>query len=93
MFYLLRKVPIITGRDLRSAKQGPDQYGQPAVHFSLKADAATRFGKATRENINRRLAIVLDRTVVSAPNIENAICGSKGRFPARSRCRKPRTWR
>jgi preprotein translocase subunit SecD len=73
VFFLLRKVPLITGRDLRSAKQGPDQYGQPAVHFEVKADAATRFGKATRENINRRLAIVLDHSVVSAPNIENAI--------------------
>jgi preprotein translocase subunit SecD len=73
VFYLVRKVPIITGRDLRGAKQGPDQYQQPAVHFSLKADAATKFAKATSENINRRLAIVLDHTVVSAPNIENRI--------------------
>ncbi len=73
VFYLVRKVPIITGRDLRSAKQGPDTFNQPAVHFELKADAATRFAKATGENINRRLAIVLDRTVVSAPNIESRI--------------------
>jgi len=73
VFYLLRKVPLLTGNDLRSAKQGPDQYSQPAVHFEVKGDAASRFGKATRENINRRLAIVLDRTVVSAPNIEGPI--------------------
>jgi preprotein translocase subunit SecD len=73
VFYLLRKVPIVTGRDLRGAKQGPDQYQQPAVHFSLKSDAATKFAKATSENINRHLAIVLDHTVVSAPNIEGRI--------------------
>jgi preprotein translocase subunit SecD len=73
VFYLVRKVPIITGRDLRSAKEGPDSFNQPAVHFSLKSDAATKFAKATSENINRRLAIVLDRTVVSAPNIEGRI--------------------
>jgi preprotein translocase subunit SecD len=73
VFYLVRKVPIVTGRDLRSAKQGPDQFNQPAVHFELKSDGATRFGKATGENVNRRLAIVLDRTVVSAPNIESRI--------------------
>jgi preprotein translocase subunit SecD len=73
VYYLLRRVPIITGRDLRSAKEGPDSFNQPAVHFSLKADAATKFAKATSENINRRLAIVLDRTVVSAPNIEGRI--------------------
>jgi preprotein translocase subunit SecD len=73
VYYLLRKVPIISGQDLRSAKQGPDEYQQPAVHFSLKADAASKFAKATGENINRRLAIVLDHTVVSAPNIESRI--------------------
>ena len=73
VFYLVRKVPIITGRDLRGAKEGPDQYNSPAIHFSLKTDAATKFAKATSENINRRLAIVLDRTVISAPNIESRI--------------------
>ncbi len=73
VFYLVRKVPIITGRDLRGAKEGPDSFNQPAVHFSLKSDAATKFAKATSENINRRLAIVLDGSVVSAPNIESRI--------------------
>ncbi len=73
VYYLVRKVPIITGRDLRGAKEGPDSFNQPAVHFSLKSDAATKFAKATSENINHRLAIVLDRTVVSAPNIESRI--------------------
>jgi preprotein translocase subunit SecD len=73
VFYLVRKVPVLTGRDLRSAKQGPDQYNQPAVHFEVKGDAATRFGKSTGENINRLLAIVLDKTIVSAPNIEGRI--------------------
>jgi preprotein translocase subunit SecD len=69
----VRKASIITGRDLRSARQGPDEFNQPSVHFELKNDAAARFGKATGENINRRLAIVLDKTVVSAPNIESRI--------------------
>ncbi len=79
VFFLVRKVPIITGRDLRGAKEGPDQYNSPAVHFSLKSDAAIKFGKATSENINRRLAIVLDHSVVSAPNIESRI-GEEGQI-------------
>ncbi len=73
VFYLVRKVPIITGRDLRTAKEGPDSFNQPAVHFSLKPDAAVRFAKATSENINRRLAIELDHSIISAPNIESRI--------------------
>ena len=79
VFYLVRKVPIITGRDLRGAKEGPDQYNSPAVHFSLKSDAAVKFAKATGENVNHRLAIVLDRTVISAPNIESRI-GEEGQI-------------
>jgi preprotein translocase subunit SecD len=73
VYYLVRKVPIITGRDLRTAKVGPDQFNSPAVHFTLKSDGAAKFSKATSENINRALAIVLDKTVQSAPNIESRI--------------------
>jgi preprotein translocase subunit SecD len=73
VYYLVRRVPVITGRDLRNAKQGPDSFQQPAVHFSLKSDAAVKFGKVTGENVNHRLAIVLDRSVISAPNIESRI--------------------
>jgi preprotein translocase subunit SecD len=73
LFYLVRKWPIITARDLRTAKAVPDQCGFPAVHFWLKSDSAARFAKVTRENINRRLAIVLERTVISAPTIEGRI--------------------
>ncbi len=73
VYFLVRKVPVITGRDLRTARQGPDSFNQPAVHFSVKSDGAIKLGKATRENINRRLVIVLDRSVVSAPNIEGQI--------------------
>ena len=47
VFYLVRKVPLITGRDLRGAKEGPDQFNSPAVHFSLKSEAGVKFSKAT----------------------------------------------
>ncbi len=73
VYYLVRRVPVVTGRDLRNAKEGPDSFQQPAVHFSLKSDAAVKFGRVTGENVNHRLAIVLDRTVISAPNIESRI--------------------
>jgi preprotein translocase subunit SecD len=73
VYYLVRKVPVVTGRDLRNAKEGPDQNNLPAVHFSLNSAGAARFGKATGENIGRYLAIVLDGTVQSAPRIDGAI--------------------
>jgi preprotein translocase subunit SecD len=72
-YYLLRKVPAVTGQDLRNARPSIDQNNRPAVSFSLKPDGARKFGRFTGENIGRFLAIVLDHRVVSAPRIEGRI--------------------
>ena len=73
VYYLVRKIAVVTGRDLRSAKPSLDETNRPAVSFSLNQDGARKFGKATGENIGRRLAIILDGRVQSAPVIEGRI--------------------
>jgi preprotein translocase subunit SecD len=73
VYYLVRRVPVVTGRDLRSARPTLDENNQPAVSFSLNRDGARRFGQATGSNIGRQLAIILDGRVQSAPRIENRI--------------------
>jgi preprotein translocase subunit SecD len=73
VYYVVRRVAAVTGRDLRNARQGVDQNNRPAVNFSLNSDGATRFGNFTAANINRQLAIVLDNRVYSAPNINSRI--------------------
>jgi len=73
MYYLVDKMPVVTGRDLRTAKPTLDEYNKPAVSFSLKQDGAVKFGNATNANIGRRLAIILDKRVHSAPVIEGRI--------------------
>jgi preprotein translocase subunit SecD len=73
VFYVVRKVAPVTGRDLRSAKPGLDENNQPAVHFELKPDGARKFGKLSGENVGRYLAIVLDNRVISAPRLESRI--------------------
>ena len=73
VYYLVRKTAVVTGRDLRSAKPSLDETNRPAVSFSLNQDGARKFGKATGENIGRRLAIILDGRVQSAPVIEGRI--------------------
>jgi preprotein translocase subunit SecD len=73
VYYLIDRVPVITGRDLRNAKPSIDQNGQPAISFSVKPDGARRFGAATGANIGRYLAIVLDNSVQSAPRIDGRI--------------------
>jgi preprotein translocase subunit SecD len=73
VYYAVKKVAAVAGRDLRSARQSLDEFNQPAVSFTLKQDAAVRFGTFTESNIGRRLAIVLDDRVMSAPTIQNRI--------------------
>ncbi len=82
-YYLLDRVSAITGKDLRNARRSTDEWGNPAVSFSLNAEGARRFYRVTSENIGRALAIVLDGKVQSAPTIEARISDSgiiHGRF-------------
>jgi preprotein translocase subunit SecD len=76
-FYLVSKVATVTGKDLRMVRRSQDEYGAPAVAFQLKSDGAARFEQVTGENIGKRLAIILDKRVQSAPNI-NARIGDSG---------------
>jgi preprotein translocase subunit SecD len=73
VFYLVRKIPAVTGRDLRNAAATIDENNRPAVRFMLTNDGARKFGRVTGENIGRNLAIVLDKRVRSAPRIDGRI--------------------
>jgi preprotein translocase subunit SecD len=72
-YYVVKKVAVVSGNDLRSAQQSLDQFNRPAVAFTLKQDAAVRFGNFTQSNIGRGLGIVLDKRVMSAPTIQDRI--------------------
>ncbi len=69
----MHKTPAVTGSDLRDARPSTDEYNRPAVHFTLKQDAAARFGAFTAGHINRALATVLDDRVTSVANIQSRI--------------------
>lgn len=73
VYYLVRRVPVVTGRDLRNARPSLDEHNQPAVSFTLNRDGARKFGDFTERNIGRLLAIVLDGRVYSAPRIQSRI--------------------
>jgi preprotein translocase subunit SecD len=73
VFYLVRRVAAVTGNDLRSARVELDENNQPAVGFTLNRNGAAAFARVTGENIGRHLAIVLDKTVMSAPRLESRI--------------------
>jgi len=70
---------VISGENLVDAQpQFDNQSNQPLVRFNLDRLGAQKFGRITTENIGRRLAIVLDNSVISAPNIREAITGGSG---------------
>ena len=73
VYYVVRRVAPITGRDLRTARPSLDENNLPAVGFSLNQDGARRFGQLTEQNINRQLAVILDNRVMSAPVIQSRI--------------------
>jgi len=75
-YYLVNKVAAVTGKDLRLVRRSQDEWGQPAVAFQLKPDGARRFEQMTGENIGKPLAIILDKKVQSAPNINARISDS-----------------
>jgi len=67
----------VSGESLTDAQAG-FQNNQPVVNFRFDSVGAKRFGDATRENIGKLFAIVLDEKVISAPVIRDAILGGTG---------------
>ncbi len=68
----------ITGDMLSDAHLSFDQYNQPSVSISFNDVGARLFAEATKNNIGKRLAIVLDNKILSAPSINSAITGGSG---------------
>jgi SecD/SecF fusion protein len=63
----------LSGSIVKSAGMGRGNLGEPIIEFELTDAAGIRFGDVTRNNIGRRLAIVLDEQLYSAPRINSEI--------------------
>jgi preprotein translocase subunit SecD len=72
-WYLVSRVPVITGRDLRDARPQQDEMGKWETRFVIAQDSKNRFGRFTEANIGQRLAIALDGQIKSAPVINARI--------------------
>jgi len=72
---LLEKQAVLTGDTLTNAGVhfSQSQFNEPTVGLQFNAEGAKKFAEITAANIGRRLAIVLDGKVQSAPNIKEAI--------------------
>jgi preprotein translocase subunit SecD len=74
-WYVVDRVPVVTGRDLRSATavRSTKNIGFYDVDFTLSTDAGRRFGPFTEQNIGKQLGIVLEHRLQTAPTINGRI--------------------
>jgi preprotein translocase subunit SecD len=79
--FLVQKRAALTGAYLTDAVvQIDSQYNEPYVSITFDKKGARLFERVTAENVNKRLAIVLDNTVYSAPVIQEKIAGGQARI-------------
>jgi preprotein translocase subunit SecD len=75
--WVLQREAFLTGDQLESASATRDtQFNYPIVQFGLTRAGGRIFGNVTGQNINERIAIILDREVVSAPVVRSQIRAS-----------------
>ena len=78
---IVSKRIILSGDNLIDAKPSMDnQTNETVVSFNLDRVGSKRFGKATTTGVGKRLAIVLDGKVISAPVVRDAIIGGSGQI-------------
>ena len=78
---LLKNRTLLTGESLETAKvQIGDRFGEPHVSIKFNAQGAKDFDRITAENVKKRLAIVLDGVVHSAPVIQERISGGQAQI-------------
>ncbi|MBT3508263.1 MAG: protein translocase subunit SecD [Nitrospina sp.] len=82
--FLLKKRTVLTGETLTGAEIRFDtDFNEPYVALNFNSVGAMIFQQVTRENIKKRLAIVLDSNVYSAPVIQDEIPGGRAQITGR----------
>ena len=78
---MVEKRVLVAGDRLKTAGWTTDQRtGQVVVTFSFDTIGARQFGDVTKENVNKRFAVVLDKKVITAPSIREPILGGSGQI-------------
>ena len=68
----------LAGDIVKSAFVSRGSLGEPQINFTLTADAGTKFGQITHDNVGHRMAIILDGDLITAPAIDEPIEGGSG---------------
>lgn len=78
--YLVKTDTDLGGSQLEDASVMPGEFGEPEVVFKLSSDGRRNFADITGKNVNKRMAVVLDEVVQSAPNIQGKIDSATARI-------------
>lgn len=70
-------VTVMTGKDLKDAKAQIDQSNQNLVSLEFSDEGGQKFAELTRQNIGKNIAILLDKQMLTNPNVREAITGGK----------------
>lgn len=82
---LLEDKIALSGETVNDARVDFDSTGfnQPYISLSFNSQGGRQFGIITRENVGRRLAIIMDGEILSAPNINEPILGGQAQITGR----------
>jgi len=78
--FLLKKKTLMTGEVLKDAQVRFDDFNQPYVALEFDPRGGKMFDRITAANVKKRLAIILDDNVYSAPVIQERISGGRAQI-------------
>jgi preprotein translocase subunit SecD len=78
--YVVKEIPILDGSMLTDARVAFSRSNQPVINFTLNSEGARIFGDFSGKNVGKRLAVVLDDVIYSAPVIRERIGGGSGQI-------------
>ncbi len=78
--YLVKKRVMLTGDVLSDARVSIGQFNDPYVSITFDAKGGREFDRITGDNVQKRMAVVLDNTIYSAPMIQERITGGRAQI-------------
>ena len=88
----VQKTVLLDQTALKSATAATDALGQPVIEITFTDAGAKRFAEVTRQNIHKRLAIIIDGQLCEAPMIQMEIWAARHRSPEISAKRRQKIW-
>ena len=77
---IILKKSALTGDLLKGSWPGVDEYGNPVIDIEFNSDGAKLFAEMTSRSVGKPVAILLDKKIISAPNVREPIPSGKAQI-------------